>query len=164
MSRADVLDIPILEKMKASGCTEIFFGFESGSQKILNLMNKHTSVAKNKEAVEMCKKVGIKCCAYMMFGFPGEDDKSVNETIKFLDETKPDKSRISTYVPIPGTAVWTNPVKFGVQIDTNYQDLWYFDNHKMGIKYDYISEQKMGKLRTKMLDYYKSNFNENWTK
>lgn len=164
LSRADLLDMEVLARMRLCGCKEVFFGFESGSQKMLDLMNKKTSVEKNKKAIEMCKAVGMKCCAYMMFGFPGENADTVNETLRFLDETKPDKSRISTFVPVPNTAVWNHPEKYNVSINKNYEDFWYYDNDRLGLKYNYIQQGEMEKLRVKVINYYKENFVESWTK
>jgi radical SAM superfamily enzyme YgiQ (UPF0313 family) len=154
LSRADCIDEKLLKLMKNAGCTEIFFGFESGSQKMLNLMKKHSTVEDNIKAVKMCKDAGIVSCAYMMFGFPGEDYQSVVDTIKFLDTAKPDKSRISTFVAIPGTDVWENPSKYHVKIKTNYEDYWYFDQHDFCLDYDYIGNTIMAKLRDKIMDFY----------
>lgn len=165
LSRADLIDSQLLREMKSNGCQEIFFGFETGSQKLLNLMNKRITVEKNKEAVRLCKKAGITCCAYMMFGFPGEDEKTVDETIAFLEETKPDKSRISTYVPIPNTDVWRNPGKYNIKIKDNFQDFWYFDNNDFAVEYNYLGNFEIDKLRDKIMNYYvQSGYLNGWTK
>jgi len=164
LSRADGVNEKLLALMKRNGCQEIFFGFESGSQKLLDAMNKRTMVFRNKLAVKMCQDAGIICCAYMMFGFPGEDEETVNETIKFLDETKPDKSRISTFLPIPNTDIFNRPEKYMVSLKTNYQDYWYFDCPDFGLNYLYIGNDKMNELRDKIMDYYvEKGYMEGWT-
>lgn len=164
LSRADCLDRELLVKMRDTGCTEVFFGFESGSQRMLDAMHKQTTVEKNKRIIALCKDVGIKCCAYMMFGFPGENELTVDETLRFLDETKPDKSRLSTYVPIPNTDVWNSPSKYNVSLNKNYEDFWYYDNDRLGLTYNYVDQATMLRLRTRMLKYYQDNFVESWTK
>lgn len=165
LSRSDLIDLPLLKIMKNNGCQEIFFGFESGSQKILDLMNKKITVEQNKKAIKLCKEVEITCCAYMMFGFPGEDENTVNETITFLEEAKPEKTRISTYLPIPNTDVWLNPDKYGVRIKHNYQYYWYFDNKEFALEYNYLSNSEMGKLKDKIMSYYvQSGYLKDWTK
>ena len=92
MSRADLLDPEMLSLMQTAGCQEIFFGFESGSNRMLKAMNKRSTVDKYIKAIKMCRDAGIKSCAYILFGFPVENEESVEETIDFLDRAKPDKS------------------------------------------------------------------------
>lgn len=165
MARADTLDNETLSNMKKAGCKEIYFGFESGSQKLLDLMNKKTTVKKNAEIIKKCKDNGITCCAYMMFGFPGEDEHTVEDTMEFLTNNKPDKSRISTFVPIPGTDVWNNPQKYNVEIKHNFEDFWYFDTPEFGLKYKYFSKDTtMYSLRNKIMSYYNLNYKQGWTK
>lgn len=165
LSRADCVDTKLLKLMKYAGCQEVFFGFESGSQKLLDMMKKRISVEANAKAIQMCKDAGILSCAYMMFGFPGEDDDTVNETIDFLERTKPDKSRISQYIPIPGSDVWERPYKYMVEIKSNFEDYWYFDQNDFALKYCYITQKRMKILRRKIMKYYeKSGYFHNWTK
>lgn len=173
LSRGDTLDLEMLKIAKDSGCTEMFFGFESGSQRLLDAMNKKALVTKNARVIEMCKAVGITSCAYMMFGFPGEDEKTVEETIQFLLKTKPDKSRLSTFIAIPGTNVWDNPTKYNIRIKQNFTDYWYFDDpesgklHPFSIEYDYLpgGNTKMEELRQRIIRFYKEEgYFEGWAK
>ena len=172
LSRADTIDVEILQLMKKSGCREIFFGFESGSQKLLNAMQKKISVERNIKAIQMCREVGISSCAYMMFGFPGEDEKTVEETKEFLSKARPDKSRISTFIPVPGTDVWKNPSKYGVSIKDNYSDCWYFDDpatnqlYSFALEYKYLKggNEKMSNLRKDILNFYaQQGYLKGWT-
>lgn len=165
LSRADTIDPDLLKLMKDTGCMEIFFGFESGSQRLLDMMNKRIKVEDNVNAIKMCRDAGIASCAYMMFGFPGEDEKTVEETKEFLIKTRPDKSRISTFIPIPGTDVWNNPEKYKVRIKNNFTDYWYFDCPEFGLEYNYIGNDKMAQLRKDMMDFYKDQgFLQDWEK
>lgn len=156
LSRADRLDLGLLKLMKQSGCREIFFGFETGSQKLLDLMDKRITVKQNIEAVRMCRKAGIISCAYMLFGFPGEDETTIAETKKFLLTAKPDKSRITQFIPVPGSEVWRNPEKYRVKIKYNFADHWCFDCHPFALDYQYIGNDKMDELRTEIMDFYKN--------
>lgn len=67
-----------------SGCIETGFGAESGSQKILDITQKRTTVQNNKEYIERCNRYGIKVKAFIMLGLPGENSKTVAETREFL--------------------------------------------------------------------------------
>jgi len=173
LSRSDTIDMEMLKTAKESGCQEIFFGFESGSQRMLDLMGRRNTVEQNEQAVKMCRELGIKSCAYMMMGFPGETAESVEETIGFLRRTKPDKARLSTFLPIPGTDVWDNPGKYGVRIRGNFADYWYFDNpetgelYPFGLKYDYLSggNKEMDVLRQEMINFFsEEGYISGWTK
>jgi len=172
LSRADTIDLEMLKLMKDAGCREIFFGFESGSQRLLDLMQKKAAVQRNIEAVELCRHAGILSCAYMMFGFPGEDEETIEQTKKFLLRARPDKSRISTFIPIPGTDVWENPSKYGVRIKQNFSDYWYFDDpdtnqlYPFALEYDYLwgGNPKMDLLRRDILNFYRQqSYLSGWT-
>ncbi len=126
-------------------------------------MQKKAAVQRNIEAVELCRHAGILSCAYMMFGFPGEDEETIEQTKKFLLRARPDKSRISTFIPIPGTDVWENPSKYGVRIKQNFSDYWYFDDpdtnqlYPFALEYDYLcgGNPKMDLLRRDILNFYR---------
>jgi radical SAM superfamily enzyme YgiQ (UPF0313 family) len=171
LSRGDSLDLELLDVARNAGLREVFFGIESGSQRMLDLMNKQITVRENTEAIELCRRAGVVSCAYMMFGFPGEDRESVELTKQWLLDVRPDKSRVSTFVPIPGTDVWNNPQKYGVRVKPNFEDFWYFDDpvsHKLydfGLEYDYIGNDVMAELRLDVLDFYRrEGFLVGWVK
>jgi len=97
-----------------AGCSEISFGIESGSQKMLDLMNKHTTVEANRRAILETKKHGIKAKAYFVVNFPGEDERTIIETLKFVEETKPDKWLLSSFAPLPGSDTFRRPRHYGI--------------------------------------------------
>ncbi|MBF0274621.1 MAG: radical SAM protein [Nitrospinae bacterium] len=102
------LDLETLEKMRESGCEYFWIGIESGSQAVLNKMKKETFVAKNKEFLANCKKVGIASLVNMMVGFPGETEDDLEESIRFVEETQPDQVLVSQTTPFPGTYIYDN--------------------------------------------------------
>lgn len=73
------------KSLAGSGCIETGFGAESGSQKILDIVNKKTTVAQNYEYVEICNRHLIKVKAFIVVGLPGENWKTIEETQRFLD-------------------------------------------------------------------------------
>lgn len=173
LSRSDTIDLEMLKAAKDSGCQEIFFGFESGSQRMLELMGRRNTVEQNAKAIRMCRQVGIKSCAYMMFGFPGENRESVRETMAFLKDVGPDKARLSTFIPIPGTDVWENPKEYRVRIKPNFEDFWYFDDpdtgelYPFGLEYDYLEggNKQMDKLRRELIEFFgEEGYIGGWTK
>jgi len=112
--RADSMDKKLLKVAKESGVTEISFGVESGSQKMLDRMNKRLSVTRARQAIKEAKSIGMIVKVYLIVGFPGETWQSVEETKQFIKDTEPDKWLLQNFVPYPGTDVWNNPTKYGV--------------------------------------------------
>jgi len=100
--------------LKKAGCQEIAFGIESGSQKILDKINKNTTVQQNIETVTTAKQAGLLTKAYLVVGFPGETQETIDETKKFMDTADPDKFTLFQFVPLPGCDVWKNPQKYGL--------------------------------------------------
>ncbi|MDZ7615463.1 MAG: radical SAM protein [Patescibacteria group bacterium] len=112
-SRVNSVDEELLRKMKAAGVRQIIYGFESGSQVVLDSMNKKTTVEMNRRAVDLTKKVGIACYGEIMVGMPGETPDTVNETLAFLLEKKPIVGYIPVLYPLPTTAVYERAKKDG---------------------------------------------------
>jgi radical SAM superfamily enzyme YgiQ (UPF0313 family) len=88
-TRVDNISVELLKWMKRSGCYRIDFGVESGSSKILKNINKHYTVEQVKQTFTWVHKSGIRPVAYLMFGNPGEDEETVDETVKLIKEIKP---------------------------------------------------------------------------
>lgn len=105
-SRVNTIDEPMLRQLKRAGVKQIIYGFESGSQAVLNCMNKKTTVAMNYRAVELTKKVGIACYGEIMIGMPAETHETIKETINFLIAAKPIIGHVAVLYPLPGTKVY----------------------------------------------------------
>jgi len=113
LSRTNV-DTDDLVKLKKAGCDLICFGVESGSQKMLDRMNKNTTVEQNFTAIQVAKAAGLRTRAFFVIGFPGETKETIEETKRFIEVAEPDEYFISNFVPYPGTDVWNNPEKYGI--------------------------------------------------
>jgi anaerobic magnesium-protoporphyrin IX monomethyl ester cyclase len=103
LSRVDTLDPELVERMKQSGCLRIFFGIESGDDSILAIMGKKTTAKKAEKAVSVCNAAGVKVGAFFILGYPGENDKSLLNTIKFASSLQLDYLSFTLPFPIPGT-------------------------------------------------------------
>jgi len=82
------MTLDIAKKMKASGCEHVTFGIESGSQEVLNLMNKRYLITDANQVLKNMHDAGIEVTCNFMCGFPGETEEDFNETLKFLDDNK----------------------------------------------------------------------------
>lgn len=105
-SRSDI-DRETLKKMHAAGCNLIFVGVESGSQRILNLMNKKNTVKRNADFIKTCNEIGIKAWCNMMIGYPGETIDDMKKSLEFVRQTKPSRVGVNQVTPFPGTNLWT---------------------------------------------------------
>lgn len=99
-----------------AGCREIDFGIESGSQKILDKINKKVTVEKNRNAVLEAKIAGLIVKAFLMVGSPGESWDTIEETIKFMWETRPQLWTLFNFIPMPGCDIYDNPELYGCKI------------------------------------------------
>jgi radical SAM superfamily enzyme YgiQ (UPF0313 family) len=102
-TRVDVIGPDILARLKAAGCQRIHLGVESGSQRVLDAMQKKTRVADIRRASRQIHEAGIKLNYFIMFGYPGETFKDIQETERLIFEAKPDSVGYSIAYPVPGT-------------------------------------------------------------
>jgi radical SAM superfamily enzyme YgiQ (UPF0313 family) len=114
MGRAGYDTEETYKKLAECGCEQISWGIESGSQYILDRMNKQTDVQDNYNVIKWSKKYGITSRAFFIIGFPGETEKTLEETKQFIINSNPDQFFVSTFVPYPGTKVGDNPEEFGI--------------------------------------------------
>ena len=128
-SRVNSVDEEVLRKLKAAGVRQIIYGFESGSQTVLDSMDKKTTVEMNRQAVDITKKVGIACYGEIMVGMPGETPETVDETIRFLLEKKPIIGFVPVLYPLPSTTVYEEAKRNGT-----LQDDWDVDGTYPWIK------------------------------
>ena len=105
ITRADTLDADLLRLMKLAGCTEVHIGVETGSDRLLRLMNKQTTSKVLKHGIDLIKEAGIRVKTYLMMNYPGETEEDREATIEFMRETRPDKYTISCFTPLPGSAI-----------------------------------------------------------
>ncbi|WP_322770591.1 B12-binding domain-containing radical SAM protein, partial [Frankia sp. Cr1] len=137
LSRVDTIDPALLKKMAAAGCIEIKFGVESGSEQLLRAMRKNTTRAQIKAAFAATADAGIEGKAFIIHGFPGENEETTAETMSLLTELGSSLSRVSLFrfVPLPGTQVYADPVRHGLR-GTHTQADWDGDWSKFHIHHN----------------------------
>jgi radical SAM superfamily enzyme YgiQ (UPF0313 family) len=121
-SRADLLvQENYVADLSHSGCETVWMGAESGSQKILDAMDKGTTVEQIRIATHLLKKHGIKPAFFLQFGYPGETLDDIRLTIELLNELLPEDIGISVSYPLPGTKFYEN-VKNELKEKQNWSD------------------------------------------
>lgn len=122
--RVDQTHDKIMKNLKKAGCWAIQFGFESGSQRVLDMMNKDTKIEQNIKAIQQCKKYKIFVDGSFMVGLPGETTKEAVETARFIKKHKPDSVDIKIYKPYPSTELFEEVIKKGLLKKPNTLDEW----------------------------------------
>lgn len=112
--RVDQLDQELMHRMRASGCRHISFGFESGSDVILESMDKKIVAAEISEAVKMTRTARIGIQANFLFGDPAETLETVDETLRFQEENQLYFVDWSAVIPYPGTRVYNHALDKGL--------------------------------------------------
>ena len=102
-SRVDLMQRETAAALARAGCVEVWMGVESGSQKILDAMQKGMRVEQVAQARENLRKNGIRACFFLQFGYPGETWFDIEKTIQMVRQTRPDDLGISVSYPLPGT-------------------------------------------------------------
>ncbi len=102
-SRCDLMTRNTVAFLKRAGCAEVWMGAESGSQKILDSMDKGITVEQIYSARENLSRHGIRACFFLQFGYPGETWEDIEDTLRMVRETSPDDIGISVSYPLPGT-------------------------------------------------------------
>jgi len=106
LSRTDNLTDEMLHWMKKAGCTRIYFGLESGSQRILDLYQKNIKVEEAIESLLLCRKYGIETTGFFMSGFPEETEEDFDKTIAFAIKAKLTFASVNPLSPYPGTSLY----------------------------------------------------------
>jgi len=102
-SRADLMTEGAVRALAAARCEEVWLGVESGSQLVLDAMEKGISLEDVRNATGRLKEHGIRACWFVQLGYPGEDWEQVMETRDLIRDARPDDIGVSVAYPLPGT-------------------------------------------------------------
>jgi radical SAM superfamily enzyme YgiQ (UPF0313 family) len=120
-SRVDLMTIDTVRALRRAGCAEVWLGVESGSQKILDAMDKGTRVEQIAKARENLRNEGIRACYFLQFGYQGETWEDIERTATLVQDTRPDDIGVSVSYPLPGTKFFDR-VKAQLGDKTNWSD------------------------------------------
>ena len=129
-TRVDCIDKDLLIEMKKSGCLSVGIGFESGSNRLLKLMNKKATIEQARKCVKVVSSTGLMINGQLMCGLPTETVDDVELTADFIrNNPEVDTFGLHMFQPFPGTDVWEHPEKYGMKIDKNTD---FSDYHTIG--------------------------------
>lgn len=104
--RVGRVTLPMLKKMRKSGCRLTQYGVESGDQRVLDTLKKQITIQQVKETFRISRKAGLKTVANFMIGNPGESKESIEKTIRLVKEIKADYGNFGFIIPFPGTELY----------------------------------------------------------
>lgn len=105
-SRVDIVDEELLTLMKEAGCSAIYFGVESGTQRVLDLLKKDITLQETDRAFKSCKKIGIRTIAAIMLGIPQQTLQENYESVNFIRKLDPDMVYFNVFMGFPGTDLY----------------------------------------------------------
>ncbi len=107
ISRADRLNLQVVDTLAEMGCFRVWIGSESGSQRILDAMERGVTVEQVQSAVELCRSAGIQTGMFLMWGYEGEELSDIEATVEHVKRTDPDIFFTTVAYPIKGTPYFT---------------------------------------------------------
>ena len=120
ITRAERLNDEILRLLKEAGCFRIWIGAESGSQKIIDLMDRRVDVNHVKKIIQDTNALGIETGTFIMLGYPGETEDDIAETIQYLKEANPTQYTITIAYPIKGTSLY-NEIENDITVQPDWE-------------------------------------------
>lgn len=106
ITRADRMNEEVIKLLKDAGCFRVWIGAESGSQKVIDLMDRRVDVDQVRQMIKLTQNNGIQAGTFIMLGYPGETEDDIEETIRHLKESNPEYFTITVAYPIKGTELF----------------------------------------------------------
>jgi anaerobic magnesium-protoporphyrin IX monomethyl ester cyclase len=106
LSRVDGVNDEVLTAMREAGCARLFFGLESGDDRILRTMKKQATFAEGRAAIDLAGRNGLKTGAFFILGYPGETNNSLTRTVNASSELPLDYLSYTVPYPLPGTDLY----------------------------------------------------------
>jgi radical SAM superfamily enzyme YgiQ (UPF0313 family) len=147
-SRVDCINREMLEWMKKAGCWIIAFGVESGNEKTLELIKKKATVDQAREAVKLCREVGVKSSVYLLMGLPWDTPETLEDNVQFAKEIQPDFVEIFYTYPFPGTELHKIALEKGLIVPGEIPEEAYANPAMGGM---YMTKEELGNYRRRSL-------------
>jgi len=144
--RADRVDKTVAEAMRAASCQRIYFGVESGSDRILRDAQKGITTAQIRRGIRAASDAGLRVKTGWIYGLPGTL-KDQYESIPFMLDLRPHEISIHQLIPFPGTVYYTDAARFGIRIaDPKAFESFCYGGLDGDIQFDYLSHDQLRQL------------------
>ncbi|MCX7957449.1 MAG: B12-binding domain-containing radical SAM protein [Deltaproteobacteria bacterium] len=150
-TRPDRLNRKLLNLMYRSGARRLLFGIESGSQRVLNSINKRLDLEMTREIIKTAHEENIHIVGLFMIGLPDETEEEIEQTIKFALESDVDFAKFAVTVPFPGSQLYDSLERAGKLKRKDWENFTTFnpDPAKMAIATDTVPAERLLKLQRK---------------
>jgi radical SAM superfamily enzyme YgiQ (UPF0313 family) len=158
-TRVNLKNPDLFSYMARAGCTELGFGIEHGSRRMLKAMAKGTTPEANELGLQMCRDSGMFARAFLMLGFPGENEESIKELEDWVLTIHPDAVTLSLFQPFPGSDVWNHPERYNVTLpDGAFDKFWQLggdgDPEMLILKLTTISKERLFYHRQRLVEVF----------
>ena len=144
MGRTDTVDPEMLAEMFSAGCRKIKFGVETGSERMMETIQKGLDLSRVGDVFESARSVGMEVHGTFMIGLPGETRETVKETVNLASSIPMDSVQFSIATPFPGTRFYAECVQNGWLVTENWDD---FDgNFGSVVSYPQLSKVEIEEL------------------
>jgi radical SAM superfamily enzyme YgiQ (UPF0313 family) len=157
-SRVNLVDLDMLLFMRKAGCIKIHFGVESGSERILQSMNKKITPKQIQDAARCARLAGIWYKFFLLFGFPWETWEDMHATRKMVFDAAPDILAISLLIPMPGSAIWEQIQDRLLPEARDFEGLHYY-HRKPNYKHDNLTHEELAGFRDELTRDYNAYYN-----
>lgn len=150
-TRVDLMDAELIREMSYSGCRQIEYGIEAGSQKILDSIGKKITLDQIRKIVNLTMNFGIDADCSFMFPHPEDTEQTIREQIRFMKELSEmgASETLAMTTPLPGTYLYEKADKLGVKIlSKNWDD---YDCRHLVIETKNLSKEKLVALHQEMM-------------
>jgi len=156
-SRSNTFDEDIAKVMSEAGCACVIFGFESGSQRVLDFLRKGITPEQSLRAAELCKKYGMIIFADYMLGIPTETKEELKQTYDMIRKFRPEFHSPSFFTPVPGCDLYDYCEKNNLIRISSYRD---FARNPIGEKIKGVNYEFLDRLKDKMITFTPAWFEE----
>lgn len=150
-TRVNIVDYDLLKAMRDAGCSTLYFGIESGSQRVLDIINKKITIKQVHKAIEATERVGLSWACSFIFGVPGETIEDMKATLDLMNQIHPSNISLLSFTPFPGTEFYYYESVKKVLATVNYYDVELFSDpvNFTGT----MSDEEFNRMKQVMFDY-----------
>lgn len=154
-TRVDTVDEEMLKLMKRAGCVQIDYGIESGSSKVLEMLNKRITPELATSAIRMTQNAGIRVGASFMIGNPDEEIRDIDMTFDLAKRLKADYTVFFYSIPYPGTRLWEVAKERNLMPDNMlYDNQWNIRSAETPLMVENVSREKLQFYRAKLQNHF----------
>jgi anaerobic magnesium-protoporphyrin IX monomethyl ester cyclase len=122
LSRTEPIPLEEVKLMQRSGCSKVFFGLESGSNEVLKLMNKHSTIEAAEKMLDLFTRCGIETAGFFMVGYPGETYETIEATFDWALRLPLNEISFTIPFPLPGTKLFEKVCGIKDNEDWSYEN------------------------------------------